>query len=114
MIFWVKVIVITTLVSSIVSSTWFYYRGKNVGSMEANMACTLALGSQQRALQKANEKVRVLVQNQRDSYRVALNIRNDEYERISQALTARQQDIEALINESTDACVTSTIPDDFK
>jgi hypothetical protein len=112
--FWAKIIVITTLVSSIVSSFWFYHRGKNIGSMEANMACTLALGSQQRALQEANEKVRVLVQNQRDSYRVALNIRNDEYERINQALTARQQDIEVLINESTDACVTATIPDDFK
>ena len=114
MIPWIKITLIATLISSIVSSAWFYYRGKSVGTMEANVACTLALGSQQRALQEANEKVRVLVQNQRDSYRVALNVRNSEYERINQALTERQQEIEVLINESTDACVTATIPDSFK
>jgi hypothetical protein len=112
--FWAKIIVITTLISSIVSSFWFYHRGKDVGSMEANMACTLALGSQQKALQEANEKVRVMVAQQRDSYRVALNIRNDEYERINQELTTKEKEIEVLINESNDACVTATIPDSFK
>jgi hypothetical protein len=111
---WIKITIISTLVASITSSFWFYYRGKNIGSMEANMACTLALGSQQKALQEANEKVRVMVAQQRDSYRVALNIRNDEYERINQELTTKEKEIEVLINESTDACVTATIPDDFK
>lgn len=111
---WIKITIISTLLASITSSFWFYYRGKDIGTMEANMACKLALGSQQRALQEANEKVRVLVQNQRDSYRVALNIRNNEYERINQELTIKEKEIEELINESTDACVTATIPDSFK
>lgn len=111
---WIKVAIISTLVSSIVSSFVFYYHGKSVGENARSVACMTEVASLKEAVNKANlENIR-LAQQQRDSYRIALDLRNKEVSRLNENLTKTESELRKRINESEDSCVTARIPDSFK
>jgi hypothetical protein len=111
---WIKITVISTLVSSIVAAGSFYLIGKKAGSNEANADCRLALYSQQKAINEANSKAVATLLGQRESYRIALEDRASRYEVTNKSY----QDLLNLHNiarrKSSNDCAKETIPEEFK
>lgn len=55
-----------------------------------------------------------LTEKQKDSYRIGLNIRNEQYGQINHRLRLRESELRKLQNETKNDCANSRIPDDFK
>jgi hypothetical protein len=114
MIGMIKVTIISSMVSALVFSVASYYHGRSVGINQASVEC---LGEKDNLIQALNEATRKnveLVNRQRDSYRIALDMRNAKVQELEVGLTEAEAEIRRMINESEDACVSAPIPDGFK
>jgi hypothetical protein len=114
MIGMIKVTIISSMVSASVFSLASYYHGRSVGINQASVECLGEKGSLIQALNEATRKNVELVNKQRDSYRVALDMRNARVQELEAGLTEAETEIRRMMNESEDACVNAPIPDDFK
>lgn len=114
MIPWIKITIISTLVSSIVAAGSFYLIGKKAGSNEANAACRLALYSQQKAINEANSKEITTLLNQRESYRIALEDRASKYEVTNNSYQALLNLHNIARRKSSNDCAKEVIPKEFK
>jgi hypothetical protein len=114
MIGMIKVTIISSMVSALVFSVASYYHGRSVGINQASVECLGEKGSLIQALNEATRKNVELVNKQRDSYRVALDMRNARVQELEAGLTEAETEIRRMMNESEDACVNAPIPDDFK
>jgi hypothetical protein len=114
MIGMIKVTIISSMVSALVFSVASYYHGRSVGVNQANVECLTEKNSLIQALNESNRKNTELANKQRDSYRVALDMRNAKVYELETNLTQAEMELRRLINESQDACVNAVIPNDFK
>lgn len=84
------------------------------GVNEERAKCQLGINSLQSAIQSANSKSIKLTESQKDSYRIALDIRNKTVKQIESELKEKLKQIEVLKNESGNTCVNANIPNEFK
>ncbi|MDY0136352.1 MAG: hypothetical protein RBS36_04195 [Thiomicrospira sp.] len=84
------------------------------GKSKQKAECMQGLHSLQTAINKLNTEAVELAEKQKNSYRIALELRDNDYRRIDGELNTTLDQIEALKHASQDDCVNSRIPDDFK
>ena len=84
------------------------------GQDNANALCSKGLLSLQEAVSSANAKEIAKVEGQRISYQDALNVRNTQYSETGLKLERALYNIRKLQHESTDKCVNSPIPINFR
>lgn len=82
--------------------------------IEQRNSCDLRVASLSNAISEMNRKEQLMIESQKESYRKALDIRNDQYEVLSSNLSGTQKRLRELINEASEACVNTDIPDRFK
>jgi hypothetical protein len=110
----IKVTIISSMVSALVFSVASYYHGRSVGVNQANVECLTEKQGLIQTINEANRRNTELANIQRDSYRVALNIRNDKVTELETNLSKTEEELRRLINESPDVCVNTLIPSGFK
>lgn len=117
----IKIYVITILasvillfVSSILTAWWFYNKGKQVGIDETTVVYLKLIEEYRSGIEEANIKAIDRLEKQITTYTDALVNRNRQVEEVSTQLRKREKELEDLINESTDVCVNTPIPDGFK
>lgn len=114
MIGMIKVTIISSMVSALVFSVASYYHGRSVGLNQASVECLGEKNSLMQALNEANRRNTELANKQRDSYRIALDMRNNKVDQLEANLNQAEAELRRLIIESQDVCVNAIIPDGFK
>lgn len=82
--------------------------------VEQRNKCDLRVASLSNAISEMNRKEQLMIESQKESYRKALDTRNDQYKALSNNLSATQKRLRELINEASEACVNTDIPARFK
>lgn len=110
-----KALVIGAIVFVIIGGVYTYGNHKyNDGYNRANQEFQSTIISYHKANIDSNNKVMKAIRDQKEAYRVALNVRNDQYKTINNLLSEEVRKNEKLKRESTNKCVNAVIPDDFK
>ena len=110
----IKLTLLVTIASSIATGFAFYLHGYKVGNNQASAECLAEKNSLIGALNQANLKNIELANKQRDSYRVALDLRNSKVKELEYNLSNTETELRRLISESEDICVNTLIPSGFK
>lgn len=76
--------------------------------------CQMGINSLQSAIAKNNSKSVKMSESQKQSYKIALDIRNESLSNIESRLKAKLKQIEVLKRETKDSCVNALIPPGFK
>lgn len=84
------------------------------GHDSATAQCQSGINSLQKAINDSNSKAVKLTESQRESYRMALEVRNKDNEIIKSKLESKIAEIEELKNETSNTCVNAPIHDRFK
>lgn len=106
---------VTLLFISNIFTAWtFYGKGKQVGTDETTVVYLKLIEEYRSSVAEANIKAIDRLEKQVTAYTNALVDRNRQVEEVAAQLRKREKELEDLINESTDACVTAPIPDEFK
>ena len=91
-----------------------YNKGYATGELTAQNKCNTELNELKNAINKNNNKEIATAEKQKDAYRIALNIRNDNFKEIETSLRLKVKEIERIKNETANICVNADIPDKFK
>lgn len=106
--------VIVLFASNIFTAWWFHGEGKQVGIDETTVVYLKLIEEYRSGVEEANLKAIDKLEKQITVYTNALIDRNRQVEEVATQLRKREKELEDLINESTDVCVTAPIPDEFK
>lgn len=106
--------VIVLFTSNVFTAWWFHGKGKQVGIDETTAVYLKRIEEYRSGVEEANLKAIDKLEKQVTVYTSALVDRNKQVEEVSTQLRKREKELEDLINESTDVCVTAPIPDEFK
>ena len=100
--------------SNIFTAWWFHGKGKQVGIDETTVVYLKLIEEYRSGVEEANLKAINKLEKQITTYTNAIVDRNRQVEEVSIQLRKREKELEDLINESTDVCVNTPIPDGFK
>ena len=94
----------------------FYYGEVryNHGVNAERVKCQDGMQALKSAIESTNRKAVTLAERQKESYRIGLDVRNQQYESINHRLKIRERELRNLRNETGNLCANSPIPDGFK
>ena len=100
--------------ASVFTASVAAYIAFDYGTSRERAKCLQGLHALQTTVNKLNTEAIKLSERQKQSYRLALEVRDTDYRRIDKELSINLKTIEELKRESEDTCVNRRIPDGFK